>query len=236
MKRITVEEYRTRFPKWNNDYFENLSSEQQEMYVEQYNVYSHFLTEFFIKHYSLDEYDKALLNSPYSFPFVDEEEMDIYQYLASDRLNYLYIRNNLCIEKLSIDELSFLSLKAQDDDPLYDEEVDKFIETTFKKVMVEDGKNDFFGPESGEYLCDENTIVLGVRYDDYQLLPGQSEDDWMLDNSNRLQDYEMLASIVDVRLSKACGCPVKTIRYNEFSTIKKDSSIEVNENEKHDVL
>ena len=157
MKSITVEEFKTRIPVGNGDYFDELDKEAQESYIALYNAYSSLVTDYFIKNCNLKEYDEALLESPYSFPKLAEEEMDIYQYLASDRLSFVYLRNNLYVERLDEDEQKFLIEKAQDDEIVYDDKADEFVKNTFKRVMLENGGeedtvNVFYGPDNGNFM------------------------------------------------------------------------------------
>lgn len=227
MKRITVEEFKTRTPISNKDYFESLSSQEQENYIELYNVYSALLTSHFIEKYKLDEYDNVLVNSPFSFPKVKEEDMDIYQYLASSNLSFIYLRNNLYIERLSQEEKNQLVWLAQEDELEYTPEVEALIETTFRKVIAEnptdeENLNVFYGPMSGDFLAPDNAIIIGIRYDDYQLLPGETEEDWVEQNNNRLQDTETVSSLLEVRIPMLTNTPTRAIKYNEFSAKKKE--------------
>ena len=237
MKKITVEEYKTRTPVRNKEYFESLSSEEQENYIELYNVYAALLTKHFIEKYKLDEYDKVLINSPFSFPKVKEEDMDIYQYLASDDLSFIYLRNNLYIERLSQEEKNKLVWLAQEEKPEYTPEVEELMENTFRKVIVEneteeENLNIFYGPMTGAFLAPDNAIIIGIRYDDYQLLPGESEEDWLEANNNRLQDTETVISILETRMPMLTNTKTAAIKYNEFS-IKKKEVTNTSENTKN---
>lgn len=228
MKSITVEEFKTRIPCSNSEYFDRLDKEAQESYVALYNVYSSLLTDYFIKNFKLKEYDDALLKSPYDFPKLKEEEMDIYQYLASSKLSFVYLRNNLYIERLSDEEQKYLVEKAQDDEVLLDDAADGFIRTTFKRVMLENGGkedsvNVFYGPDNGNFMYPDNAIIVGIRYDNYYQLPGESSDSWVEENNNRLQDVETLSTILETRMSKLTGVNCYAVKYNEFSVKKKQT-------------
>lgn len=225
MKSITVEEFKTKVPFSNSEYFDGLDKERQESYVTLYSAYSSLLTDYFIKNFKLDEYDEALLDSPYSFPKLKEEDMDIYQYLAADKLSFVYLRNNLYIERLSDDEQKYLIEKAQGDEISFDDVADEFIKNTFKKVMLENGGeednvNVFYGPDNGNFMYPDNAIIVGIRYDDYYQLPGESQEDWLEKNNNRLQDVETLSTILETRMSKLTGVDCYAVKYNEFSVKK----------------
>lgn len=233
MKSITVEEFKTRIPVGNSDYFDELDKEAQESYIALYNAYSSLVTDYFIKNCNLKEYDEALLESPYSFPKLAEEEMDIYQYLASDKLSFVYLRNNLYVERLDEEEQKFLIEKAQDDEIVYDDKEDEFVKTTFKKVMLENGGeedtvNVFYGPDNGNFMYPDNAVIVGIRYDDYYQAEGESPEDWFEANNNRLQDVETLSIILETRMSKLAGVDCYAVKYNEFSVKKKVTADEDN--------
>ncbi len=228
MKKITVEEFKTRVPSDNREYFDNLDKDSQESYVTMYNLYSNLLTEYFIRHFKLKEYDDALINSPYSFPKVKEGNMDIYQYLASPKLSFVYLRNNLYIERLSDEEQMLLVEKASEDEIAYDDKIDQLIGATYKKVMLtnptdEEATNILFGPDNKNFMAPNNAIVVGIRFDDYQQIPGQKDEDWLEENNNRLQDVHTLSIIIESKLSRETGIPTVAIKYNDFSITKKET-------------
>lgn len=63
----------------------------------------------------LDVYDKSIDDSGYKFKPVDPLMMDYYQYMSAMNLKYLYLRNNLYIEKLSKEQVAKLLILTPDD-------------------------------------------------------------------------------------------------------------------------
>lgn len=226
MKSITLEEFKTRIPVGNSDYFNELDKESQESYIALYNVYSSLVTDYFIKNCSLKEYDDALLESPYSFPKLSEDDMDIYQYLASDKLSFVYLRNNLYIERLDEEEQRYLIDKAQDDEIVHDDKAEEFVKNTFKRVMLENGGaedavNVFYGPDNGNFMYPGNSVIIGIRYDDYYQAPGESSEEWFEANNNRLQDIETISVILETKMPRVVGVDCYAVKYNEFSVKKR---------------
>lgn len=225
-KKIKLEEYRTRVPGSRGDGLEGMPGRVREEYLAMHSAYANLLHEYFIRNFRLGEYDEALIESPYAFPEVREEDMDIYQYLASGKLRFVYIRNNIYIDRLSVEEQLFLREKARESELVYDQTAGDFIGETWKRVILEDPetsqpRNVFFGPMNGKFAAPENALVIGIRYDDYRQEPGQSDDKWMELNNGRLQDVETLSMIMEIRLSKATGVPTVPIKYNDFSITKR---------------
>ena len=230
MRTLTISEFNSRFPKGNSSYFDGLTSAEQMKYVELYSLYASLLNLYCIRNFEFAKYDKILLDSPYKFPVVEDDDMDMYQFLASDYLNYLYVRNNCYIERLSDDEWNYLvglsTSVSKDDDILYDDSIDSFIGNSFKKVISEDSENILFGSENSNAFADGNGLVVGVRYDNYKMLPGQNDEDFFNCQTGREQDLDMLESIINARVSKSSSLPVTTIVYNEYNTYPRTDNNE----------
>ena len=101
--------FNTKVPYMNKKYFESLDNTNQENYLRLYEIYSNLLIQYFIKYYNLKEFDDVLSKDKRNFEKVSTYDMDIYQYLSSEYLNYIYLRNNIYIERLSNEELLYLS-------------------------------------------------------------------------------------------------------------------------------
>ena len=222
---ITVAEYETRQPKTDEQHFSMLGKEAQEKHVALYNEYSNLLTEYFIKNFCLAEYDEALINSSNSYPLVPSEKMDIYQRKASSALRYFYIRNSLHVERLTPEEQAFLLGKTTGEDIILDEETEQFISNTFRKIMLDDPENldpkiINYGPDNNRFMAPTNSIVIGLRYDDYQRLPGETPEEWDEANGRRIHECDILMKIMTNKMTRATGIPTTVIKYNEFSVKK----------------
>ena len=150
-----------------------------------------------------------------------------------DKLSFVYLRNNLYVERLSEDEQNYLIEKAQDDEIVYDDKADEFVKKTFKRVMLENGGeedtvNVFYGPDNGNFMYPNNAVIIGIRYDDYYQAEGESPEDWFEANNNRLQDVETHSIILETRMPKLAGVDCYAVKYNEFSIKKKVASDEDN--------
>ena len=226
---ITVAEYETRHPKNDEHHFSMLGKDARVKHVALYNEYSNLLTEYFIKNFCLAEYDEVLINSLNSYPLVPNEKMDIYQRKASAALRYFYIRNNLHVERLTPEEQTFLLAKTNGDEITLDEETEQFISNTFRKVLLEDPKNIepkliSYGPDNNKFMSPINSIVIGLRYDDYQRLPGETPEEWDEVNSRRIHECDILMKIMTNKMTRATGIPTIVIKYNEFS-VKKTTEL-----------
>lgn len=219
---ISKSDYETRFPKSNNRFIESLDAISMNTYLSLYSMYSSLLENYLINKLSLKDYDDMIKDSGLNFIDIDFNEMDIYQRAYSNELSYIYLRNNIYIERLSIEEKEFLN------DILYevvkptDSEIDNFIERTYKKVLFENINNNGdvlmtnFGPESGNFMVPNNALVLGIRYDEFNQA---NMDDSTWDKNNKEQ-IKFLLNIEDQLINNSnLDIQVYIIKYNEYSII-----------------
>ena len=221
MKKLEETIYKTRFPHNNEEYFNSLSLEGKSEYLLQVSYYHNYLMQFLIKNCQLDTLDNIFVKSKNNFCAVSLDKMDLYQYLCSEYLKYLYIRNNLYIERLTPDEKQELnSIIAQDDGTLSDEAI-VFIQKTINKVLSEEVNSTTlvnFGPsDSISYFAPANALVIGVRFDDYQDF---DDDDWADKNFAREQELEFALQYIESAISHKLNIDTKVIRYND-NTIKE---------------
>lgn len=163
---LTIENYQTRFPNNNSEYFNKLSTPEKEEYLESYQKYHKLTVKYLLKKTPLLEYDKVLKNDEDKFIKVQKDDMDMYQYLCSDDLNYFYLRNNLYIERLTSEELDYL--KNVD----VSSEENEFIEKTLQKVITEFPDEDenlklCFGGDNLKFFKSNGSLIIGVRYDEF---------------------------------------------------------------------
>ena len=162
--------YKTRFPKYNND-FEELSNEEKVTFLNRYSLYMYYLYNYLITNTSIKSHDDFLsTNTNFIIPPIDDREKDMYQYLAKDFLKYYYIRNNLNLFCLSDEEIAFLDNRINNNS-IYDNDAENFIEATFRKVICEPTDINTvtsYGVDTSPYYYALNgSLVIGQRYNEY---------------------------------------------------------------------
>ena len=169
MKSINENNYETRFPYLNSEYYNNLSDKEE--YFNEYVTYVKLLLEFLIKNTSIKKIDDIIKNHEgfkYPIESVDKEDEDLYQYLCDEYLSYFYIRNNIYIERLDKEEKKYLDSLINSNDE-FNKEKESFIEKTLIKIINEDPetKEEYylnFGPgDTREYFALNNSLVIGAR-------------------------------------------------------------------------
>ena len=195
-----------------------------EGYIRMSNVYRLLFTKFIIEELDLKRYDEMIGNSGLEFKPINKDKMDAYQLFSSDELKYLYIRNNIYIERLSSEEYNYLRMNSYKSE--LTPELTRFIEKTYSKVIFEDmTKNGeeckvFFGPNLNNFMMENDTLVLGLRYDEFYN-DKQSDDEW---NQKHYAQNEFLTDLIyeiESKSTQKLSKLTRIIQYNESSTILK---------------
>ena len=216
MKTITIDDFNTTFPCIEKEDINSLDPQNQKLFLDLWSKSYSFLTDYINKKVGLNKYDKEMD----IFDKVSSEEKDIYQSLAEEKgLSYIYVRNNVHVERLSSEEIEVLNNNNE-----YNEEIEKLIESTYQRLIVEKhgepGTIINFGPPSPEYLIPNNVLIVGIRYD----LKKQDED------GEEKKDLETKYNDVRYNLAKSLNenleFPTYVIQYDEFSVkpLKKNPS------------
>lgn len=219
---INKENYETRFPNLNSNFINILDEDDIEIYLELYSAYSYFFRKYITDKLDLKKYDDKLTNSNLNYLKVKNKNMDIYQNFSRDVLNYFYIRNNLYVERLTLDEKAYVYQKFVTNDDVMSDKMICFIESTYKKVIFENMNNDGqlydinYGPDNPMYFAPNNALIIGVRYDDFNL-NGQTDEEW---DANRNKQFyylfELMENIENDGKNKF-SAPVICIKYDEYS-------------------
>ncbi len=192
----------------------NMPDYEKQMYFKVKILYLKLLNDYL----SLNQYDDKLTNSQLRFIKTPKNQQDIYQFLSPN--NYYFIRNNLHIDRLPIEDFKYLSLKQDD---VLDEKSEELIKRTFQTVIKEvDEKISgpfmaVYGPlASDAFQAKNDSLVIGFRYDEFNT-DGLSDEEWEELNEKQYafltkQNQEMMTE-----LSEKYHIPVKVIEYDEYS-------------------
>ena len=208
------------------DYFLSLNDNQKDNYISLYQLYSNLLYQYLIDKLKLNIYDKMIMDARNHFEPVSVDNMDFYQYLAKDYLKYFYIRNNLHIERLNIEELAFLKHKYESKNNLLDQDTIKFIRKTYPKVIAErvygDNVKVNYGPDNYPFYQESNALIIGVRFNEYYLEDGETEEEWNRKYDNREFELDNIIFCLKKELEKF-EVKGSVVRYNDFSVNKLET-------------
>ncbi len=223
---IDEEYYLSRFPKTDYD-FENLDVDSKKVFLTRYSVYSNFLYEYLINKTKIKEFDDKLKNNKeHEFEAIDDDNKDMYQFMAKNKLEYYYIRNNLNLGNLSNEEIAFIDNRIKNNNFSYDNEVEKFIESTLKKVLsFSNDKNLLinFGPSgSSSFFVKNESLIIGQRINEFV-----SYDLGIYENQLKYferDDYlDQVKEELQTSIFEILNIPVSVIRYvNETVKLKDE--------------
>ena len=222
LKKLKEDELETIFPNSGTINLKKMKEEEKKQYILAYNLYRKLFTEYVVDKLELKKYDNKIVNSDLKFKSVNEENMDIYQYCSSNELKFLYIRNNIYIEHLTEKEKEFLMNRLKNNREDLDAEAKQFIENTYEKTIFEDiGKDGkkyitFYGPDSSNFTARNDSLILGMRYDefDYNGLNDEAWDELHIKQLTYLP--EMFYKLV-VEQKNKLSVPIVILQYNDFS-------------------
>ncbi len=225
-KKISFDDLKSVFPYNSNVELEKMDSNQLELYLQMYTVYRELLSKYLIHLLDLTTYDNEIKNSKLQFKQIEISNMDIYQKFDSDKLNYFYLRNNIYLERLSSEEYNFLYNKMLSGHKFdLDEETIAFIENTFKKVTFEDvNRNGYitntnYGPEILEYIVPNNSIIIGFRYDVFNI-QYENDQDWSIYLKKQQVYFNELVQKIEKKCRDLNLENIRIIKYDDWS-IKK---------------
>ena len=201
-------------------------SEINDRYCQLYINYRCLLDRYLVNKFSLKEYDERIIDSGLKFLPVKRDAMDYYQYMSTMGLNYIYLRNNLYVEKLmeaDIEKILSLS-KAEIESPSQD--ILSLIENTYHDVISRAKNNNTisiscYGPDNDAYWFDSRELVFGIRQDDFGDNGLGEEEEWSDNNHEQNKFLNALIDEMSTKCSNISNQKVHVIRYTEFTVQKQ---------------
>lgn len=182
--------------------------------------YRKIFNNYIINQLELKKYDRSILESELRFKKISKEKMDMYQLLSENELNFLYIRNDIYIENLNPDEIN--TLKKIEYGSFLSEDIMEYVEKTFSKVIIHEkedeeiGQIKFFGPYTSKYMAPNNSIVIGIRYNDYYT-NGLDDKNWSILREKQLDFLDDLKNRIINEQKNKIKNEIFIIHYNDFS-------------------
>jgi hypothetical protein len=176
--------------------------------------YKRILEAFLLEKLPLKLIDKNMKESKLDFRPIPEAKQDYYQKSSGMGLDYIYLRNDLHIEKLTLEELRFLEAKSS-----FDEEAKAFLVSTAERVVnpFDEVRLVFYGPQNGRFLCDSNAIVIGIRYDEFESdLDDSAFTEAFLQKQKLISQLQTIVEVVGADVYRN---GVRFLQYNEASVL-----------------
>ena len=164
--------------RYNRQKLERIGLIQQDQFSDEYfkiySTYKFLLEKWILSVMPLRYYEDKIKFSKYSFDFVSEDSMDVYQYYSNMNLNYIYLRNNIYVENFDEKEIKYILDKCDSNNLVLDNNTIEFLNRTYKKAISDSFCDPFlqtniiYHPSNNfNYSLASDTIVLGLRYDEF---------------------------------------------------------------------
>ena len=222
---ISEEDYELRFP--NNDKLniKEMSQNLKTDFLKMYSFYMNLFTKYLTTKTLIKKFDDYLNHSNLNFVKIEEENKDIYQKLSGNTLKYFYVRNNLYLDRLTTEEIMFLKNLIINNSMELDSKTEKFIESTYKKLMFEDidESSDIltnFGPENIQFFAPSNALIIGFRYDEFNY-NGMSDKEWDENYNKQILLLENIFKQLNENIKNNFNNNSYIIKYDDFSIKKK---------------
>ena len=202
--------------------------ELTERYYTLVKNYKVLLDNYLLNKLGLSEVDYKIINSGLSFVPIDIDDMDFYQKFSSMGLKYLYLRNNIYINKLSLDDMEKIENLSVNQMQKPSSKLMTLIEDTFKDVIDAkpydaDQNVDYmkcYGLDSDEYWVKSNELVIGVRYDEFADNGLGEGDDWFDNYNKQLEFLGKLMLDLEKSCSEVLNMKVNLLYYDEASVMR----------------
>jgi len=194
-----------------------------------YVNYKILFEKYLLKKLSLKEMDDKIGNSDLMFFAVKKDDMDMYQMLSTLNLNYIYLRNNLNVDKLSMTDIDLIVGLSDKDLSKPGNELYDLVERTFKSVLdLNRGQEDIghmvcYGPDRDDFWFDSRDLIFGVRQDEYADNGLGEEQEWVDNYFDQLQFLGRMFNELSPKFSDVLGINVNFLYYDNVSIQKSMS-------------
>ena len=198
----------------------------QNTYLMIYSLYREWFIDYLIKKLDLYKYENEIDNSNLRIESLEENKMDIYQYLTKDKLKYFYLRNRIYLKNLSREEYNFILYRIKINDIKFDNIAYKFIENTYKKIIIEEMKDKdssnvyiSYGPLIEYFQASINGLVLGIRIKELEE-DNLSDKEWFNIKISQDRYLKELIENLEIEISNIIKIPCRVLRYEEHEIEK----------------
>ncbi len=134
----------------------NKSGLTNEDFLRYQIMYKQLIEKMLFSSVNASSIDKYIANNNLSIPTVDDADYNFYHKYSLLGSKYLFLRNNIHIERLNNDEIEELKNNPSND----------FFNRTFKKVLFEsDNSFTYFGSPSKKNEVKSNSLIFEFAYD-----------------------------------------------------------------------
>lgn len=185
-----------------------------DKYLKLQALYKKTLGELLVAVLELDSFDNELASNELEFIEVPDKEKGFYQKYDTLGLKYIYLRNNIHIEKLSIEDVKILKSALASEDNTAQEQLYKMIARTYPEVI----KITFTNPEDADFDVVYEPGAFGTKKAPNTAL--------VLAISTSYQ-YDASGNVVDMKAEQTKEAYVSELRERMITEISKKIDIPV---------
>lgn len=146
-----------------------------------------------------------------NLPVVNDKEFNFYRRYSTLGSDYLYLRNNIHIERLNFDEINELKSGITRD----------FLLKTYKIVLFENGDYTYFGNATDMNLIPSKSLVFEFAFDAKEC---KDLEEYNFYKHYKDQIFEFIAKPIEKKLN----CSVSIHRYSAIPELFIDESKQIN--------
>lgn len=141
--------------------YEEIKNIDEDLFLKLQIKYKQSMESILKKIFDFSEIDDILNELEFRVPIPQDEEYNFYRKFSILGSKYVYLRNNIHIERLSREEVLEIIKSLNNDEYL---NVD-FINKTFKRVLFENSNSTFYGIPEYSSLVESKSLVFEFAYD-----------------------------------------------------------------------
>lgn len=144
------------------------SSGFDEKYLIAQTLYRRFLEQYLSERLSLQAFDDILANSELRFIPISDDEKNFYQKYSTFGFKYIYLRNNLPIERLEKTDLDAIEAYINSGSTDATDELMEIVQRTFTDVIIAnpnlDSNSNIGFSNDGQKIAPNNAVVFEVGH------------------------------------------------------------------------
>ena len=188
-----------------------------DKYNKLYINYKKILDYYLVNKYYLKKYEEMLDNSGLSFVPVADSKKDFYQQNSFMNLKYFYLRNDLAIEKLSLEDIDTIVNLKDEELVRPSSDLINIIKRTSKDVLnSSNGTSKTINYYGGDfYGFPPNIIVFGVRYEEHE--NNINKDEWLTNYCNQKKLLNKVMEIMKRDMDTVLSDKFEFAIYNDYN-------------------
>lgn len=190
---------------------------KSSIYLQVQGLYQKALDYYILNNSSIKKYDDMISNSELDFGLIDEKHKHIHHINSYLDLKYIYVRNFLFIEKLNMQQLSYIYNKILINDLNIDNQLIEIVKNTYKDVINDNYKHGeykqntttCYGSVIPDNIVASNSLVFCIHYGKNNIK--LEKEDFLNNYKEKRTFLDNLKQDMEMNLSKELNINVKIL-------------------------